>query len=97
MFYDGPSAGLDPISSAQIDELIVGLSKQLEVTSVVVTYEMNSAFRVADCMAMFDKGRMRLVESRQCVEAIRDSRKSLDSDAALIRQYFSRGRRGGHH
>src|SRR5678810_714615 len=63
LFYDEPSAGLDPVTSAEIDELIIDLNKKLGVTSVVVTHEMDSAFRIADRMAMLDKGRMLKVET----------------------------------
>ena len=52
VFYDEPGAGLDPITAAVIDELILDLSKKLGMTSVVVTHEMNSAFKIADRMAM---------------------------------------------
>ncbi|MEN0020737.1 MAG: ABC transporter ATP-binding protein [Planctomycetota bacterium] len=72
LFYDEPSAGLDPVTSAQIDELIVALSKQLGVTSVVVTHEMDSAFTIADRMAMLDKGKILAVETRQWYEELRD-------------------------
>ncbi len=72
LFYDEPSAGLDPVTSAQIDQLIVALSKQLGVTSVVVTHEMDSAFTIADRMAMLDKGKILAVESRQWYENLRD-------------------------
>ena len=57
LFYDEPSAGLDPITSAQVDELICDLNRLLGVTSVVVTHEMDSAFRIADRMVLLDKGR----------------------------------------
>ena len=56
LFYDEPSAGLDPITSSQIDRLIVDLTRKLSVTSVVVTHEMNSAFHIADRMCMLDRG-----------------------------------------
>ena len=56
LFYDEPSAGLDPVTSAEIDQLIVNLTKQLGVTSIVVTHEMDSAFTIADRMAMIDHG-----------------------------------------
>ncbi|TVQ62243.1 MAG: ATP-binding cassette domain-containing protein [Phycisphaerales bacterium] len=72
LFYDEPSAGLDPVTSAEIDQLIVALSKKIGVTSVVVTHEMDSAFTIADRMAMLDKGRMLRVETRQWYEALRD-------------------------
>jgi phospholipid/cholesterol/gamma-HCH transport system ATP-binding protein len=57
LFYDEPSAGLDPVTSAEIDQLIIDLNKQLGVTSVVVTHEMDSAFRVADRMVLLDRGK----------------------------------------
>src|SRR5436305_13620501 len=57
LFYDEPSAGLDPVTSAEIDDLIIGLNKRLRVTSVVVTHEMDSAFRIADRMVLLDRGK----------------------------------------
>ncbi len=57
LFYDEPSAGLDPVTSAEIDELIMGMNKKLGVTSVVVTHEMDSAFRIADRMVLLDRGK----------------------------------------
>jgi len=88
LFYDEPSAGLDPVTSAEIDQLIISLTKQLGVTSVVVTHEMDSAFTIADRMAMLDKGRMLKVDTRQAYEAIRDSEQELPEDEALIRQFL---------
>jgi len=58
VFYDEPGAGLDPIVLAVIDKLIVDLSKKLGITSVVVTHEMGSAFRIADRMAVLENGRI---------------------------------------
>ncbi|HEY7088374.1 MAG TPA: ABC transporter ATP-binding protein [Tepidisphaeraceae bacterium] len=57
LFYDEPSAGLDPVTSAEIDQLIIKLNKLLGVTSVVVTHEMDSAFRIADRMVLLDRGK----------------------------------------
>jgi phospholipid/cholesterol/gamma-HCH transport system ATP-binding protein len=57
LFYDEPSAGLDPVTSAEIDDLIIGMNKKLGVTSVVVTHEMDSAFRIADRMVLLDRGK----------------------------------------
>lgn len=65
LFYDEPSAGLDPVVSAQIDELMIGLSKKMGVTSVVVTHEMDSAFRIADRMCMLDKGRVEFLGTKE--------------------------------
>lgn len=73
LFYDEPSAGLDPVTSAAIDELMMNLSRKLEVTSVVVTHEMDSAFRIADRMVMLDKGRVLKIGPRSDFEAIRDA------------------------
>jgi len=57
LFYDEPSAGLDPVTSAEIDHLIIDLNRKLGVTSVVVTHEMDSAFRIADRMVLLDRGK----------------------------------------
>src|SRR5262245_60479227 len=92
LFYDEPSAGLDPVTSAEIDRLIIDLSKKIGVTSVVVTHEMDSAFRIADRMAMLDKGRMVMVDSRSGFEKLRDfpaqRLAELDEDRQLIRQFL---------
>jgi len=92
LFYDEPSAGLDPVTSAQIDQLIVALSKQLGVTSVVVTHEMDSAFTIADRMAMLDKGRILKVASRDWFERLRDLPEGeaahLPDSERLIRQFL---------
>jgi len=92
LFYDEPSAGLDPVTSAEIDRLIIDLSKKAGVTSVVVTHEMDSAFSIADRMAMLDKGRMLKVESRRWYERLRDvpedRSRDLPDDERLIRQFL---------
>jgi len=73
LFYDEPSAGLDPVTSAAIDELMMDLSKKLDVTSVVVTHEMDSAFRIADRMVMLDQGRVLKIGTREEFEKLRDT------------------------
>jgi phospholipid/cholesterol/gamma-HCH transport system ATP-binding protein len=90
LFYDEPSAGLDPVTSAEIDRLIMDLSKKAGVTSVVVTHEMESAFTIADRLAMLDRGRMLKIESRAWFEALRSSqdRPDLSEDERLIRQFL---------
>jgi phospholipid/cholesterol/gamma-HCH transport system ATP-binding protein len=60
VFYDEPSAGLDPIATAVIDELITDLKKQMRMTNVVVTHVMESVQRIADHIVMLDKGRILL-------------------------------------
>ena len=92
LFYDEPSAGLDPVTSAQIDQLIIDLTKKLHVTSVVVTHEMDSAFRIADRMCMLDKGRMLKIGSRQEFEALRDTDVTqLKSEQDKLVRQFLRG------
>jgi phospholipid/cholesterol/gamma-HCH transport system ATP-binding protein len=92
LFYDEPSAGLDPVTSAQIDQLIVDLSKKLGVTSVVVTHEMDSAFTIADRMAMLDKGKMLTVQSRDWFDSLRrtpaDQTNGWPEQHRLIRQFL---------
>ncbi|MEO1534164.1 MAG: ABC transporter ATP-binding protein, partial [Planctomycetota bacterium] len=92
LFYDEPSAGLDPVTSAEIDRLIIDLSKKLGVTSVVITHEMDSAFAIADRMAMLDKGKMLIVETRQWFEQVRDTPEAeagaLSERERLIRQFL---------
>ena len=51
VFYDEPTAGLDPIVTGVIDKLVIDLSKKLSITSVVVTHDMGSVFRIADRIA----------------------------------------------
>jgi phospholipid/cholesterol/gamma-HCH transport system ATP-binding protein len=58
IFYDEPGAGLDPVMAGVIDKLILDLSQKLGVTSVVVTHEMGSAFRIADRMVMLYEGKV---------------------------------------
>ena len=57
LFYDEPSAGLDPVTSAEIDQLMIDFNKKLGITSVCVTHEMDSAFRIADRMVLLDRGK----------------------------------------
>ena len=58
ILFDEPSAGLDPVISSVIDELIINLSEQSKVTSVIVTHEMDSAFRIGTKMAMLYHGKI---------------------------------------
>ncbi len=92
LFYDEPSAGLDPVTSAEIDQLMLDLTKKLGVTSVVVTHEMDSAFTIADRMCMLDKGRVLRVGTREEFDQLRqksdDEAASLSEDDRLIRQFL---------
>ena len=58
LFFDEPSAGLDPIIAAGIDELILQLKRAFRMTIIVVTHELASAFLIADRMLLIDKGNL---------------------------------------
>jgi len=58
LLFDEPTTGLDPISTSQINHLILSLSKSLGTTSVVVSHDMNSALKVADHILVLDGGRL---------------------------------------
>ncbi len=92
LFYDEPSAGLDPVTSAEIDQLMLDLTKKLGVTSVVVTHEMDSAFTIADRMCMLDKGRVLRIGTRDEFDALRTcsdaDAPALPDDDRLIRQFL---------
>jgi len=59
LLYDEPTTGLDPVTTAVIDELIMRMRRELGVTGVVITHDMNSAFRVSDRVALLHEGRVR--------------------------------------
>jgi phospholipid/cholesterol/gamma-HCH transport system ATP-binding protein len=96
LFYDEPSAGLDPVTSAAIDDLIIDLSKKLRVTSVVVTHEMDSAFRIADRMVMLDKGRVLMIGTRDEFDQIRrsDPATLTTRDQQVIYQFLNGNTKG---
>jgi len=56
LFFDEPSAGLDPIIAAGIDQLLIKLKEAFGITIIVVTHELASAFLIADRMVLLDKG-----------------------------------------
>lgn len=91
LFYDEPSAGLDPVTSAQIDQLIIDLTKKLNVTSLVVTHEMDSAFTLADRMCMLDKGKILKMGTRHDFEVLRDRTGELKSEQERLVRQFLRG------
>jgi phospholipid/cholesterol/gamma-HCH transport system ATP-binding protein len=71
LFFDEPSAGLDPIIAAGIDELILKLKKAFRITIVVVTHELASAFLIADRMIVLDKG---VIVANATTEELRKSK-----------------------
>ena len=72
LVLDEPSAGLDPIVGAELDELILLLKEVFEVTVIVVTHELASAFRIADRLAMLHKGRFRAVGTKDEIKGSQD-------------------------
>ncbi len=81
MVFDEPSAGLDPIVAAELDELILILKQAFQMTVIVVTHELPSAFRIADRIAMLYKGKFIAVGTK---EEIRKS------EQPRIRQFLDR-------
>jgi len=65
LLYDEPTTGLDPINTARINHLIVGIQRTLKLTSVVVTHDMGTAFSVSDRLAMLGKGRVLLAGTKE--------------------------------
>lgn len=63
LFFDEPSAGLDPVVAAQLDELILRLRDAMGMSIVVVTHELDSAFRIADRITMLDRGNILMVDT----------------------------------
>ena len=68
VFYDEPGAGLDPITASMIDQLILDLSRKLKITSVVVSHEMKSAFRIADQMIVLHRGKVLEIGTSQQIQ-----------------------------
>jgi len=85
VFLDEPSAGLDPITSAALDDLILRLRAERGMTFVVVTHELPSIFKIGDRAAMFDKARRAMI-ALGSPQALRDA-----SDDPFVRRFFSRG------
>lgn len=85
LFLDEPSAGLDPLTSSALDDLILRLRDTRGVTFVVVTHELPSIFKIADRCAMFDRARHAMVALGRPAE-LRDG-----SSDPFVRKFFNRG------
>ena len=81
LILDEPSAGLDPIVAAELDELIVFLKETFQITALVVTHEMHSAFRIADRIAMLFDGKLLAVGTKDEIRANQNPR---------VRQFLNR-------
>ena len=84
IFLDEPSAGLDPITSAELDQLILSLARNLKITFVIVTHELPSIYTVADKVIMLDK-RVKKIVAEGKPQDLRDH-----SDNLWVRQFFNR-------
>jgi len=89
IFLDEPSAGLDPITSRALDDLILRLRDEKGKTFVVVTHELPSIFRIADRCAMFDKARRGMI-ALGTPQALRDA-----CEDTFVRRFFNRGGENG--
>lgn len=74
LFVDEPSSGLDPITAAGLDRLILELRDTLGMTIIVVTHELESAFHIADRMVVMDRGRLLAAGSSEEIRASSDLR-----------------------
>lgn len=72
ILYDEPTTGLDPVTSAVIDQLMIRMQQQLGVTSVIITHDMRSAYRVGTRIAMLYEGRVRQVGTVDEIRATTD-------------------------
>jgi phospholipid/cholesterol/gamma-HCH transport system ATP-binding protein len=84
VFLDEPSGGLDPVTSAELDQLVLRLSKSLGITFVVITHELPSIFAIADRCIMLDKRAKGIVAEGRPTE-LRDR-----SPNPRVRQFFNR-------
>jgi phospholipid/cholesterol/gamma-HCH transport system ATP-binding protein len=84
LFLDEPSAGLDPISSVELDELISTLTHSLGVTTVIVTHELASIFAIAHACILVDRGARSIIARGHPAE-LRDH-----SDDPRVRSFFNR-------
>jgi len=84
LFLDEPSAGLDPVTSAEIDQLILELRQTLGITFVMVTHELASIFATCDRVIMIDRGRKSIIAEGNPSE-LRD-----ESDDPLVHAFFHR-------
>ncbi len=72
ILYDEPTSGLDPVTSQAINDLVIDMQKKLKVTSVIVTHDMHSAYKVANRIAMIYDGKIIGIGTPQEIEKSRD-------------------------
>jgi len=74
LFFDEPSAGLDPVTSAELDELILKLREAMNMTIVVVTHELESAFKIADRITILFDGEIVITGTVEEIKSCQDER-----------------------
>jgi phospholipid/cholesterol/gamma-HCH transport system ATP-binding protein len=84
LFLDEPTAGLDPITSAEIDELVMNINQTMNATMVIVTHELNSIFTIAQRVIMLDKHAKGIIADGDPVDLKENSRHPV------VRQFFNR-------
>jgi phospholipid/cholesterol/gamma-HCH transport system ATP-binding protein len=84
IFLDEPSAGLDPVNAAELDDLIVALNQGLGLTVVMVTHELESIFKVGKSCIMLDR------ESKSIIASGNPSELRITSEHPKVRQFFNR-------
>jgi phospholipid/cholesterol/gamma-HCH transport system ATP-binding protein len=89
IFLDEPSAGLDPVSAVELDELILTMNRGLKLTVVMVTHELASIFKIAGRCIMLDKASKSII-ARGDPKELRDH-----SEDARVRAFFNRAVRQG--
>ena len=77
LFFDEPSAGLDPVAASELDDLILKLRESMNMTIVVVTHELDSAFKIADRITVLDQGKILMSDT---VDAVKNSKISRVQD-----------------
>jgi phospholipid/cholesterol/gamma-HCH transport system ATP-binding protein len=74
LLYDEPTTGLDPVNTARVNHLIMGLQQKLNITSIVVTHDMKSVFTISDRIAMVHSGRIISIGEPDEFRASKDTR-----------------------
>lgn len=96
LFFDEPSAGLDPVVAAELDELILKLREAMNMTIVVVTHELESAFKIADRITVLDAGEILMCGTVEEVRKSENERihnllnRKPKQDVVDVDQYLSR-------
>ncbi len=92
ILYDEPTTGLDPVTSAVIDELMIRMQKQLGVTGVVITHDMRSAYRVASRIAMLYEGKVQQVGTVKEIQETKDPivRQFIEGRASIDQENSAR-------